>query len=109
VPKITYVSFDGQTQTVDVKEGMSVMEAAVRNDVPGIDGECGGACACSTCHVLVDPEWLEQVGSAGAMELDLLQAASEVGASSRLACQIRVTRELDGLIVRTPQSQQSAM
>jgi len=109
VPKVTYVSFDGQTRTVDVKDGVSVMEAAVRNDVPGIDGECGGACACSTCHVHVDPAWLDRVGSAGEMERDMLQFASEVVANSRLGCQIKATPDLDGLVVHTPERQQSAM
>lgn len=108
MPKVTYVSFDGETHTIDAKVGISVMEVAVRNDVPGIDGECGGACACATCHVQVDPAWMARVGPPSEAEQGILQFASGVTPNSRLCCQIKAAEDLDGLIVRTPESQQSA-
>jgi 2Fe-2S ferredoxin len=106
--KITYITQDGAIRTVDVKEPLSVMEGAIRNDVPGIDAECGGACACATCHVYVDEAWRAQVGPASDMERNMLEFASDVRPGSRLSCQIRVTKELDGLVVQTPKSQKSA-
>ena len=103
--KITYIQHDGGESTVDVKPGLSVMEGAVRNNVPGIDADCGGACACATCHVYVDPDWTGKTGKPSAMEESMLDFAEEVEPNSRLSCQIRVTDDLDGLIVRLPQSQ----
>lgn len=102
---ITYISSDGAEATVDVKNGQSVMEGAVKNDIPGIDADCGGACACATCHVYVDEAWLEKTGKPSAMEESMLDFAENVQPNSRLSCQIKVTDELDGLIVRTPESQ----
>ena len=105
MPKITYIEHDGTEHTVEVKKGLSVMEGAIRNNVPGIDADCGGACACATCHVYVDEAWREATGSPSAMEESMLDFAEEVEPNSRLSCQIRVTDDLDGLIVRLPQSQ----
>jgi 2Fe-2S ferredoxin len=90
---------------VDITTGHSVMEAAVKHVVPGIDADCGGACACATCHVYVDPAWQEKVGKPSEEEEMMLDFAEEVADNSRLSCQITVTDELDGLIVRIPKSQ----
>jgi 2Fe-2S ferredoxin len=103
--KIKYVEFDGREHEVEVKPGLSVMEGAVKNNVPGIDADCGGACACATCHVYVDEAWTDKTGTASAMEESMLDFAEEVQPTSRLSCQIRVTDALDGLVVRMPQSQ----
>ncbi|MCA3700342.1 MAG: 2Fe-2S iron-sulfur cluster binding domain-containing protein [Brevundimonas sp.] len=103
--KITYIEHDGREHVVDVKPGLSVMEGAIRNNVPGIDADCGGACACATCHVYVDEAWHEAAGKASAMEESMLDFAENVEPNSRLSCQIRVSDALDGLIVRLPQSQ----
>ena len=103
--KITYVENDGTEHVVDVKTGLSVMEGAVKNNIPGIDADCGGACACATCHVYVDEAWREKTGSQSAMEESMLDFAENVQESSRLSCQIKVTDELDGLKVTMPESQ----
>lgn len=105
--KITYVEFNGTKHVIEVEPGMSVMEGAVKNHLPGIDAECGGACACATCHVHVDPSWIAKTGSRGELEESMLDIACNVQANSRLSCQIRVTAELDGLVVNMPQSQHS--
>ena len=103
--RITYIAHDGTERTIDVKSGWTVMEGAVKNNVPGIDADCGGACACATCHVYVDEAWIDKVGPASAMEESMLDFAEEVRPTSRLSCQIKVTDELDGLKVSTPESQ----
>jgi len=103
--KITYIEFDGTEHTVEVKPGLSVMEGAVKNNIPGIDADCGGACACATCHVHVDDAWLAKTGGKSAMEESMLDFAEGVDENSRLSCQIRVSDELDGLVVRMPESQ----
>ena len=103
--KITYIEFDGMLFAVEVKNGLSVMEGAIRNSIPGIDADCGGACACATCHVYVDPAWTEKVGGPSAMEESMLDFANGVESNSRLSCQIKVTDALNGLIVRMPESQ----
>ncbi len=103
--KITYIEFNGAEHVVDVKSGLSVMEGAVKNNIPGIDADCGGACACATCHVYVDQAWLDKTGSQSAMEESMLDFAENVEPNSRLSCQIKVTDDLDGLVVRMPQSQ----
>ena len=103
--KITYIEHDGTEHPVEVKNGLSVMEGAVRNNIPGIDADCGGACACATCHVHVDPAWFDKTGGASAMEESMLDFADGVTETSRLSCQIKVTDALDGLIVRMPESQ----
>lgn len=103
--KITYISSDGKEFVVDAKNGSTVMENAVKNSVPGIEAECGGACACATCHVYVDDAWAEKVGSPEAMEEDMLDFAFEMKETSRLSCQVTVSDELDGLIVHIPSQQ----
>ncbi|MEW6597770.1 MAG: 2Fe-2S iron-sulfur cluster-binding protein [Pseudomonadota bacterium] len=103
--KITYIEHNGKVHEIEVKAGQSVMEGAVKNNVPGIDADCGGACACATCHVYVDPEWLDKIGKPTAMEESMLDFAEAVFENSRLSCQIKVTDELDGLVVRLPESQ----
>jgi 2Fe-2S ferredoxin len=103
--RIKYIEFDGREHEVEVKSGLSVMEGAVKNNVPGIDADCGGACACATCHVYVDEAWTDKTGSASAMEESMLDFAEEVQPNSRLSCQIRVSDALDGLVVRMPQAQ----
>jgi len=105
VPKITFIEFDGTAHEIDVPAGGSVMEAAVSNNVPGIDADCGGACACATCHVFVNEEWMGQVGERGDMEQSMLDFAENVRATSRLSCQIVLTDELDGLVVDMPEAQ----
>ena len=105
MPKITYIEHDGTEHVIDVKTGLSVMEGAVKNNIPGIDADCGGACACATCHVYVDPAWLDKTGTPSAMEESMLDFAESVEPNSRLSCQIKVSDELDGLIVRMPESQ----
>jgi 2Fe-2S ferredoxin len=102
---ITYIAFNGERHVVDVNTGMSVMEGAVKNGVPGIDADCGGACACATCHVYVDPAWQPRTGKRNALEDSMLEFTESVEPNSRLSCQIRVTEELDGLIIRLPESQ----
>ncbi|HEY3695246.1 2Fe-2S iron-sulfur cluster-binding protein [Phenylobacterium sp.] len=103
--KITYIQFDGAEHTIDVRNSLTVMEGAVKNNVPGIDADCGGACACATCHVYVDEAWREKTGTASAMEESMLDFAENVKENSRLSCQIKVSDALDGLIVRLPESQ----
>jgi ferredoxin, 2Fe-2S len=102
---ITFIDSRGQSRTVEADDGSTVMEAAVRNGVPEIEAECGGACACATCHVYVEPEWTDKVGKPQPMEEDMLDFAWEVQPNSRLSCQIKVRPELDGLTVRTPARQ----
>ena len=105
MPKITYIDTSGKERTVEVPLGWSVMEGAVKNLVPGIDADCGGACACATCHVYVDPAWQEKLPPKQDMEETMLDFAQEVKPNSRLSCQLKVTPELDGLVVRTPTRQ----
>ncbi|HEY8573289.1 2Fe-2S iron-sulfur cluster-binding protein [Phenylobacterium sp.] len=103
--KITYIEFDGTEHQVEVKPGLSVMEGAVKNNIPGIDADCGGACACATCHVYVDAAWQAKTGTKSAMEESMLDFAENVEDNSRLSCQIKVSDDLDGLVVRMPESQ----
>ena len=103
--KITFIDSTGEPRAVDAQIGATVMETALRNAVPGIEAECGGACACATCHVYVADEWTEKVGKPSQMEEDMLDFAFEVRPNSRLACQIKVTEALDGLVVTTPAKQ----
>lgn len=105
MPKVTYIDADGTERTVDVPANRSVMEGATANLIPGIDADCGGACACATCHVYVDEAWLEKTGAAEAMEESMLDFAADKRPNSRLSCQIKVTAALDGLVVRTPKMQ----
>jgi 2Fe-2S ferredoxin len=103
--KITFIQPDGAQQTVDGDNGMTVMETAKKNLIAGIEAECGGACACATCHVFVDEAWLEKTGKPQQMEEDMLDFAFDVRPNSRLSCQIKVSDALDGLIVRVPEKQ----
>lgn len=103
--KITFIEHDGTEHTVEAVNGLTVMETAIRNMVPGIDADCGGACACATCHVYVDEKWEDKTGERSSMEQSMLDFASDVEASSRLSCQIKVSDELDGLVVRLPEQQ----
>jgi ferredoxin, 2Fe-2S len=103
--KITFIENNGTQREVVAENGSTVMEAAIRNAIPGIEAECGGACACATCHVYVDEAWVDAVGSAAPMEEDMLDFAFDVRPNSRLSCQIKVSDALDGLIVRTPARQ----
>src|SRR5271170_1031251 len=103
--KITYIEHNGTEHVVDVANGISVMEGAIRNNIPGINADCSGACACATCQVFVDPAWTVKTGTPSATEQAMLDFASNVGPNSRLSCQIKVADELDGLIVTMPESQ----
>ena len=105
--KGTFVSSDGTRRAVDIAEGETAREAALFNDVPGIDGDCGGVCACATCHVFVDPAWIDKVGrlAEGGAEADLLQFAEGANEYSRLACQIPIEPLMEGLILHVPEQQ----
>ena len=103
--KITYTDQQGNSKTVDVENGLSVMEGAIQNDVPGIDADCGGSMACATCHVYVEEKWLDKLLKAEDGEVDMIDMAFEPKKNSRLSCQIIVSDELDGLKVTTPEKQ----
>ena len=105
MPKITYIDSSGNERTVEGKNGMTVMETAIKHNVPGIDADCGGACACATCHVYVDAAFLDKVGKPSAMEQSMLDFAENVRENSRLSCQIKIRDDLEGLKVTTPESQ----
>ena len=103
--KLSIIAFDGTRHELEVQTGSTVMENAVRNSVPGIEAECGGACACATCHVYVDEAWTAAVGAPEAMEDDMLDFAYDVRPTSRLSCQIKMSDALDGLVVHVPERQ----
>ncbi len=105
MPQITLVDSSGRSRTVDGEDGSTVMETALRNSIPEILAECGGACACATCHIYVDEAWIEKTGKASPMEEEMLDFAFEVRPTSRLSCQIKITPTLDGLTVTTPAKQ----
>ena len=105
MPKITYIDSGGTSRVIDAELGSTVMESAIKNGVPEIEAECGGACACATCHVYVDEQWFETTGGPSPMEEDMLDFGYDVRPNSRLSCQIKVTDALEGLIVRTPPRQ----
>jgi 2Fe-2S ferredoxin len=105
MPKITFVDHTGEERTLDATNGETVMETAIKNAVPGIDADCGGACACATCHVYVDDAFMAKVGQPEDMEQSMLDFAENVQDNSRLSCQITVSDALDGLRVTTPESQ----
>ena len=102
---ITYIEHSGTEHTIEAEEGKSVMLNAVDNSVPGIDADCGGACACATCHIFVPAEWQDKTGERNPMEESMLQLAEGVMENSRLSCQIDVSSELNGLVVHMPESQ----
>jgi len=103
--KIIYVDSSGTARTVAAELGSTVMETAIKNGIPGIEAECGGACACATCHVYVDEAWREKTGEPSPMEEDMLDFAFDVKPNSRLSCQIKVREDLDGLTLRKPERQ----
>ena len=103
--KITYKDSQGNSKIVDVEKGLSVMEGAIQNDIPGIDADCGGAMACATCHVYVEENWFNKLPKTEDAEVDMIDMAYEPKKNSRLSCQIIVSDELDGLEVTTPEKQ----
>jgi len=105
MPKITYIDSSGNKKTIEVQKGLSVMEGAVQNNIPGIDADCGGSMACATCHVYVKEEWFNKLPKAEDGEHDMIDMAFEPKKNSRLSCQLTVTDELDGLVVTTPSKQ----
>jgi 2Fe-2S ferredoxin len=105
MPKITYIEPSGSARTVDAEVGSTVMETALRNNIAGIEAECGGACACATCHVYVDEAWRAKAGEPSPMEEDMLDFGYDVRPNSRLSCQIKVAEDLDGLVVTVPEKQ----
>ena len=105
MPKITYLEHNGKSHAVEVPKELSVMEGAVQNNIPGIDADCGGSCACATCHVYVDEKWFDKLQKKESAEEDMLDMAFEPKKLSRLSCQITTTEELDGLVVKMPSKQ----
>ncbi len=105
MPKITFFEHNGTRHDVEAVPGQSLMRAAVDNGVPGIDADCGGECACATCHVYVDPAWFDKTGARSEMEQSMLSFAAVTQDNSRLSCQIVVSDALDGLVVRLPDGQ----
>ncbi|MBV1931159.1 MAG: 2Fe-2S iron-sulfur cluster binding domain-containing protein [Porticoccaceae bacterium] len=103
--KVTYIEHDGTSREVDVEEGANLMDAALDNLVPGIDGDCGGVCACATCHVHVESSWIDKLKPMDETEDAMLELTDDRNGSSRLCCQIKATPELDGIIVHTPAGQ----
>ena len=105
MPKITYIEHGGKSHTLEVANGLTVMEGAVQNNIPGIDADCGGSCACATCHVYVDEKWFDKLPAKENAEEDMLDMAFEPKKLSRLGCQITITKDLDGLVVKMPSKQ----
>ena len=105
MPKITYINNSGDSQTIEVENGLTVMEGAIQKDIPGIDADCGGSMACATCHVYVEEKWLSKLPEAEDAEVDMIDMAFEPKKNSRLSCQLIVTDDLDGLTVTTPAKQ----
>jgi ferredoxin, 2Fe-2S len=105
MPKIIFISHDGTERSVDAEVGQSVMQVAINNLLPGIIADCGGNCSCATCHTYIDEAWLDKLPAASSDELAMIDCALNTQANSRLSCQIRMTPQLDGVIVRTPASQ----
>ena len=105
MPKITYIEHNGKSHKIEVPNGFSVMEGAIQNNIPGIDADCGGSCACATCHVYVDEKWFDKLVKKETAEEDMLDMAYEPKKFSRLTCQITVTDDLDGLVVKMPSKQ----
>jgi len=103
--KVTYKDFQGNSKTVEVDNGLSVMEGAIQNDIPGIDADCGGAMACATCHVYVEEKWLDKLPKAEEAEVDMIDMAYEPKKNSSLSCQLIVGEELNGIVVSTPEKQ----
>ena len=104
--RVTFITHDGEKHEVDAEDGQSLMTAAIDNGVPGIDADCGGACACATCHVFVDKDWQAKTGGQSEMEHDMLEYAEDVQDNSRLSCQIPISPAMEGLTVHLPEDQQ---
>jgi 2Fe-2S ferredoxin len=102
---VTYITFDGQETVVDVADGMTLMEGAIQNGVDGIEAVCGGNCYCGTCRIYLTADWLAKLAPPEQDELDMIEAAGETDESARLSCQIKVSNDLDGIVVRTPEFQ----
>ena len=105
MPKITYVEHNGEKRTINVDKGLTVMEGAIQNEIPGIDADCGGGMACATCHVYVEDSWFNKLPKAEDAEQDMIDMAYKPNKNSRLSCQIVVSDEIDGLTVTTPEKQ----
>ena len=105
MPKITFIDKSGNSKTIDVENGLTVMEGAIQNDIPGIDADCGGSMACATCHVYVEEKWLNKIPKAEDAEVDMIDMAHEPKKNSRLSCQLIVSNDLEGLTVTTPEKQ----
>jgi len=105
MPKITYIEHTGKSHSVEVPKELSVMEGAIQNNIPGIDADCGGSCACATCHVYVEEKWFDKLPKKEDAEQDMLDMAFETKKFSRLDCQIKIVDELDGLVVKMPSKQ----
>jgi len=105
MPKVIYIEFNGKKHEVDVPNGYSIMEGAVKNSVNGIDADCGGSCACATCHIYIDDKWVERLPKIEEAERDMLDFVSSPKKESRLSCQIMMNDQLDGLIVKLPDRQ----
>ena len=105
MPKFTYIEHNGKSHTIDVANGLSVMEGAVQNNIPGIDADCGGGMACATCHVYVKEEWFDKLPNKEDGEEDMIDMAYEPNKFSRLSCQLTVSNELEGLVVKLPAKQ----
>jgi len=105
MPKITYIDNQENSKTIDVENGLTVMEGAIQNNIPGIDADCGGSMACATCHVYVEEKWLDKLPKAEEAEVDMIDMAFDPKKNSRLSCQLIVSDELNGLIVTTPEKQ----
>lgn len=105
MPKITYVDHAGTARTVEAETGATVMETAIRNQIPGIEAECGGACACATCHVIVEHEWADRLPPQGTMEAEMIDFVAGPTPTSRLSCQLTIAEAFDGLVLHLPHTQ----
>ena len=105
MPVVTFITHDGESREVKVEVGTTIMQAAVDNGIDAIVAECGGSCSCATCHCYIDEAWFEKAGSPGDIEKDMIDCALDPAETSRLSCQVTITDELDGLVVRLPESQ----
>ena len=105
MPKITFKDLSGNSKTIEIENGLSVMEGAIQNDIPGIDADCGGSMACATCHVYVEEKWFNKIPKAEEAEVDMIDMAFEPKKNSRLSCQLIISEELNGLTVTTPDKQ----
>ena len=103
--KITYIDFQGNSKSIEVENGLTVMEGAIQNNLPGIDADCGGSMACATCHVYVEEKWFNKINKAEDAEVDMIDMAHEPKKNSRLSCQLIVSEEIDGIVVTTPETQ----